>query len=69
MDALTNQEVKQKTLEMLELKLKKLNYAFSRIDDEEFGECNLCLQTIPMQRLLLMPETSVCVQCAEQQAL
>ena len=65
MDALGNQAVKQKQLERLLLKREQLTYVTQRIDHEDFGECQFCLQAIPLERLLLVPECRFCVECAQ----
>ncbi len=66
MDAINNKSVNEAALRQAELKVKKLNYSLTRIADAEFGMCSRCKQEIPMGRLLLMPESTRCVHCADR---
>ena len=64
MDAINNKTVNENALRKSELKLKNLKIALSNLDDTDFGICIKCHQTIPLGRILLMPQTVVCVGCA-----
>ena len=64
MDAINNKTVNENALRKAELKLKNLTIALSKIDDPDFGICIKCRQEIPEGRILLMPQTVVCVNCA-----
>lgn len=47
--------------------LKKIQHLISRIEDEEdFGACEECGTTIPRERLLIIPETTLCVACQRE---
>ncbi|MBW1833433.1 MAG: TraR/DksA C4-type zinc finger protein [Deltaproteobacteria bacterium] len=35
------------------------------IDDPDFGLCCECEEPIPFARLMIMPESDLCVKCAE----
>jgi DnaK suppressor protein len=43
----------------------KLERALARIDHPDFGLCRECEEPIPSARLMILPETDLCVQCAE----
>jgi len=44
--------------------LKKIEFLISRImKDEEFGLCDECGDEIPEERLLIIPEATLCVPC------
>ena len=45
---------------------KKLKLALSRIGEPKFGFCTLCEQAIQEARLILMPESSLCISCARR---
>lgn len=47
--------------------LKKLEKALKRIDDGEYDECESCGGTITKKRLLARPETTLCIDCKEEQ--
>jgi DnaK suppressor protein len=64
MDAINNKSVTLAALRQAEEKLKKLNYVFTQVDKEGFGECARCGNPIPIGRIILMPQTSHCVNCA-----
>jgi len=44
--------------------LKNLERALNNIDDPDFGLCENCDEEIPFARLMIMPETVLCVLCA-----
>ena len=64
MDAINNKSVNEAALVTAKDKLKNISLALERIDDEKFGICIQCGQPIPIQRLVIMPESSKCVRCA-----
>jgi len=35
------------------------------INDPDFGLCRECEEPIPFARLMIVPESDLCVQCAE----
>lgn len=67
MDAIVSKSVKDAALAAARSRLGGLEYALKRLDDDdpEFGYCLECGDTIPLPRLLSMPEASRCVHCAE----
>ena len=47
--------------------LKKIEFLISRImKDEEFGLCDECGDEIPEERLLIIPEATLCVSCQRE---
>ncbi len=64
MDAINNNSINQSALRKSEDKLNGLKYMLSKIDDDDFGLCERCKQPIPLQRLLFMPQSRFCVNCA-----
>lgn len=66
MDNIVNQSVAEAQLSKAKIRLARLQEALKRVDDdEEFGLCIDCGDPIPMARLKAMPETELCVECAE----
>lgn len=66
MDAIVSKSVHDTALAAARQRIGKLEYALKRLDsDPEFGYCSECGEAIPMPRLLSMPETVRCVDCAE----
>lgn len=64
MDAINNKSVMKAALRQAEQKLIKLKYVLTQIDNEKFGLCARCGKEIPIGRILLMPESVHCVNCA-----
>lgn len=64
MDAINNKSVNEAALRQAEAKFSKLKLAVGRIEDADFGLCARCGQEIPIGRLMLLPESRMCVQCA-----
>jgi DnaK suppressor protein len=64
MDAINNRSINQAALNSSRLKLNMLNKALGHINDPEFGICADCGNTIPAGRIMIMPETNLCVHCA-----
>lgn len=65
MDIIVNKSVNDAALAAAKSRLAGLEYALKRLDDPDFGYCAECSESIPIQRLLAMPETTLCVHCAE----
>jgi DnaK suppressor protein len=66
MEAINAKSISEASLRSLKVKLTKLNRALSRIDDPDFGVCMQCEEPIPVKRIMLMPETTLCVACADR---
>lgn len=45
--------------------LKKINEALNRIEAGIFGQCDECEEFISVKRLDIVPESKLCVSCAE----
>lgn len=65
MDAINNKTINEAALRKSEAKLKNLEFALENVDDPEFGQCAKCKQQIPVQRIILMPQSRFCVNCAQ----
>ena len=64
MDAINNKSVNEASLRQAEIKLGNLNRVLSKIDDDDFGICLKCKQPIPIGRIMIRPESLLCVNCA-----
>lgn len=64
MDAINNKSVTEAALRQAEEKLNKLKYVLTKIHDADFGLCAKCKKPIPVGRILLMPQSRHCVNCA-----
>ncbi len=66
LDTMLNQGVNKASLAKSTARIRNLEAALLRIDqDPDFGECAGCGEPIPLARLLALPETEYCVECAE----
>ena len=66
MDAINNKSVNEAALRNAINKLALLESALQRIDHEDFGLCIRCKNQIPIQRILLIPQSNRCVRCASR---
>jgi DnaK suppressor protein len=65
MDAIANQAISGQRLTDSKRTLMRLERALDKVDDEHFGVCAECGEDIAIGRLLVMPESTLCVDCAE----
>tara|TARA_B110000438_G_scaffold298978_1_gene348247 strand:+ start:50 stop:388 length:339 start_codon:yes stop_codon:yes gene_type:complete len=66
MDAINNKTINDRALRKAKEKLRKLDLALSRVEEDDFGNCRSCNGEIQVGRLLLMPESNTCVKCASK---
>ncbi len=66
MDAINNKSVMEASLRQKKRKLSKLQIALKKVDDEAFGHCRRCKKAINPKRLMLLPESDMCVSCASR---
>ncbi|NCP61244.1 MAG: TraR/DksA family transcriptional regulator [Flavobacteriales bacterium] len=64
MDAINNKNVTESALRQAEDKLKKLNIVLSKNGSPDFGVCVKCKNKILVGRILIRPESLLCVHCA-----
>lgn len=64
MDAINNKSVVEAALRVQENKLRGLLYVQTTINEDDFGHCARCKNSIPIQRILLVPHNKFCVRCA-----
>jgi len=66
MDAINNKSVNEAALREKEKQYKALKEAIENINSPKFGLCINCGQSIPMGRIIIMPESKKCVKCASK---
>ncbi len=66
MDAIQSKSISEANLHSAENKLTALNIALGNSDKPDFGMCRICGNQIQTGRLLFLPESSVCVKCADR---
>lgn len=64
MDAINNKSVVEAALRTQQNKLRGLIHVQSKLGEDDFGLCNRCKKSIPIQRILLVPHNKFCVNCA-----
>ena len=64
MDAINNKSVIDAALKKAEQKLKNLEIALSNLNEPDFGICARCKKSIPRGRIMLIPHSRFCVNCA-----
>ncbi len=65
MEAINSKSINEAALKKAEDTLSELERALAKIDNPDFGLCRECEEPIPSARLMILPETDLCVQCAE----
>ena len=65
MEAINAKSVSEANLRSSQARLSKLESALNNIDDPEFGICAGCEEPIPIGRLMVIPESRMCVKCIE----
>lgn len=65
-DAVPGQAAARETLRLERERLTRLEAAQNRLDDPEFGICLQCRKPIPAERLFLVPEARLCMECKAQ---
>lgn len=63
-EAMGEQQVYGQTLDEAKKRLARLKYASTRVEHASFGICESCEEPIAIARLLIVPESTLCVACA-----
>ena len=66
MDALQGQAMSIAALNRRNKELKKVDQALERIQDNDFGYCEMCDEEIGAKRLEINPTVTHCIHCAEK---
>jgi DnaK suppressor protein len=66
MEAINSKSINEAALHKAIETRDKLRSALDLIDDPDFGFCRECDTPIPAERLMILPETDLCVQCAQE---
>ncbi len=66
MEAIGEKSVNEARHVNVKLRLEKLKNALKRMEDGNYGICVRCKEEIPFGRLQAVPETLICVPCAEK---
>jgi DnaK suppressor protein len=64
MDAINNKSIVDAALRKARERLQGLKSSLDKLDSSDFGVCLKCKKNIPIERILLAPQSSFCVNCA-----
>jgi len=64
MDSISSKSINEVALRNAKDTLSKLEHVLETINDPDFGLCRNCEEPIPFERLMIVPETNMCVECA-----
>jgi len=64
MEAINSKGINEAALAKARDTMASLERALTKLDDPDFGLCRECEEPIPPARLMILPETDLCVQCA-----
>ena len=65
MEAINSKSINEAALNKSKQTLSKMERALTMINDPNFGLCRECEEPIPFARLMILPESDLCIQCAE----
>ena len=66
MEAINSKSINEANLANAKARLARLQHALKMADDPDFGLCMQCDEPIPFKRLMVQPDSSLCVHCAEK---
>ena len=66
MESLNDQGISLAALQQHREKLYKLEQALEQVNRPDFGDCAICGRPIPLERLMTLPESTKCVNCASR---
>jgi len=66
LEAMGEKSINEAMLIKSELRLKKLLFVKDRVGDDNFGTCNICEEQINYERLKIVPESTICISCANE---
>ena len=63
-ELMNDQVITAKTLQEAKIRQSKLEYALRKMENASYGLCVECEDEISFERLLLLPESTHCMECA-----
>ncbi|MDH3357637.1 MAG: TraR/DksA C4-type zinc finger protein [Desulfobacteraceae bacterium] len=66
MESISSKSINEAALRNANDTLSKLERVLKTINDSDFGLCRECEEPIPFARLMIVPETDMCVECADK---
>jgi RNA polymerase-binding transcription factor DksA len=62
--AVTQREVNRALVQRLRARAEELEQALSQLNQGRYGECSRCGRPIHPDRLAVLPDTRLCIECA-----
>ena len=66
MEAINSKSINEAALRKASQTLSKMERALKMIHAPDFGLCRRCEEPIPFARLMIVPESDLCVECADK---
>jgi DnaK suppressor protein len=66
MEAISSKSINEAALRRTQYTLSKLERTLRMIDAPDLGLCRQCEEPILFARLMILPETDLCIECAEK---
>ncbi len=66
MDAMQSQQMNLESKRRRQLELTRIKRALKRIEDDDYGDCAECGESINPKRLEVDPAADYCIQCADK---
>ena len=64
LEAMQEKSINEAILEKAKIRLKKIKYVLGKVSNDDYGTCTICEEEIPYGRLCIVPESTICVSCA-----
>lgn len=68
-EMIQEQQVNEHALHEAKIRVAKLQYALRKVDKEGYGICAECEEDILFERLMILPESTHCVECMNELGL
>ncbi len=66
MDAINNRSINEAALNKKLIQYDGLNAVLENLHRDDFGKCLVCGDTIPMGRIIIVPENRRCIKCSQR---
>lgn len=66
-EAMQNRRISEASFYARKMRVGRLEQALLNVEGEDYGYCQECEEAIPIGRMRLIPEATLCVTCASSQ--
>ena len=64
-EAMISMNIVNKSLKQAKVKLFALEFILTNVGTHDFGKCVRCRKEIPLGRILVRPESLLCIKCSQ----